>query len=224
MSVFRIYVEKKKEFAVEANGVLADLKTVLQIKNLDGVRVLNRYDVEGISEEIFESAKATVFSEPQVDVIYDELPEAKNELVFATEYLPGQFDQRADSCAQCISLLAACDQPTVKTARIFYLAGALTDEDFAKIKAYLVNPVESREASLEKYTSLKTNYTIPTEVATMAGFIGFSEAELSAFIKDNGLAMDLADILFCQKYFKDEEKRNPTITEIKMIDTYWSDH
>lgn len=225
MPVYRIYVEKKEPFAVEARSILSDLKTSLQLEKLQGIRVINRYDVEGISEETFQKAQRTVFSEPSIDDIYFDCPKpANNEHIFAIEYLPGQFDQRADSCAQCIQILVQGDRPVVKNARVYVVTGDLTEEEIGKIKAYLINPVESREASLEPYDSLDMKYEVKTNVETLDGFIDLNEDGLASFIKQYGLAMDLDDIRFCQSYFKDTEKRNPTITEIRMIDTYWSDH
>ena len=224
MSVFRIYVEKKEEFAVEANHVLSDIKTALSINGLEKVRLLNRYDVEGLSKEVFEQATKTILSEPAVDIVYLEIPECENSRVFAIEYLPGQFDQRADSAAQCISLMTQDKRPLVKNARVYILCGEISDVDFDRIKSYLINPVESREASLEKLDTLSVNYEIPTTVEVLDGFIDLDEKGLADFIANYGLAMDLDDIKFCQSYFKDTEKRNPTITEIRMIDTYWSDH
>ena len=225
MSVYRIYVEKKPEFAVEASGVLSDLRTALMLDCVSGVRIINRYDVEHIEPSDFENARYTIFSEPQVDVTYDELPEfGPDAKVFAVEYLPGQFDQRADSCAQCISLSTAKEQPVVRTARIFVLSGDISAETLDTIKHYLVNPVESRLASLEKPATLDARYEIPTEVETLAGFTALDAEGLSDFIRRYGLAMDTDDIAFCQRYFCEEERRDPTITEIRMIDTYWSDH
>ncbi len=223
MSVFRVYVEKKEEFAVEANHVLSDIKTALSIQNLEKVRLLNRYDVEGLSQEAFAAATRTILSEPAVDVTYSELPETSGK-VFAIEYLPGQFDQRADSAAQCISIMTQDKRPLVKNARVYLLEGTLTEEEFDRIKTYLINPVESREASLDTLDTLNVTYDTPTSVETLEGFTTLDEAGLNAFVKNYGLAMDLDDIKFCQSYFKDTEKRDPTITEIRMIDTYWSDH
>ena len=223
MSVFRVYVEKKEEFAVEANHVLSDIKTALSIQNLEKVRLLNRYDVEGLSEEAFSAATRTILSEPAVDVIYSELPETSGK-VFAIEYLPGQFDQRADSAAQCISIMTQDKRPLVKNARVYLLDGELTEEEFAKIKAYLINPVESREASLETLDTLNVTYDTPNSVETLKGFTALDEAGLKAFVNHYGLAMDLDDIKFCQSYFKETEQRDPTITEIRMIDTYYIFH
>ncbi|MCQ2459614.1 MAG: phosphoribosylformylglycinamidine synthase [Ruminococcus sp.] len=224
MSVFRIYVEKKPEFAVEAQSVLSDIRTALRYE-IENVRILNRYDADKLSEEVFEAAVNTVFSEPAVDVVYREMPELKeNQRVFAVEYLPGQFDQRADSCEQCIQILRQGERCRVRNARVYIIDGVISDEDFAKIKSYIINPVESREASLETVKSLDTNYEIPTTVEVLEGFTQLNAHGLHAFIEKFGLAMDYDDICFCQEYFKNEEHRDPTITEIRMIDTYWSDH
>ncbi len=224
MSVYRIYVEKKPAFAVEADSTRRDIKASLGI-SLSSLRLFNRYDVEGIDEAAFEMASKTIFSEPPVDTISMELPAlGENQRVLAVEYLPGQFDQRADSCEQCIQLMTQGDRPTVRNARIYLLEGALTEEQFAAIKNHLINPVEAREASLEKADTLKTEYEIPTAVKTLSGFTGLDEQGLADFVANYGLAMDLDDIKFCQDYFKNTEHRDPTITEIRMIDTYWSDH
>ena len=224
MSVYRIYVEKKPQFAVEGKAVLSDLKTALQIKGIEDVRIVNRYDAEGITKENFEKATPTVFSEPPVDDVYYSLPEIKaDEKMFATEFLPGQFDQRADSAAQCIQMLCQGERPTVKYAKLYILKGDISDDDFTKIKHYLINAVEARECGFEQYETLDVKYDIPKDVAVLDGFIGLSEDELAEFIKKYALAMDLGDIKFCQEYFK-KEQRDPTLTEIRMIDTYWSDH
>ena len=224
MSVFRIYVEKKPEFAVEAQPVLNDVQTALRL-SISGIRILNRYDADNLSQEDFEAAVNTVFSEPAVDVTYTELPKLSgSERVFAVEYLPGQFDQRADSCEQCIQILRQGERCRVKNARVYIISGNITDAEFDKLKSYLINPVESREASLETFKTLDTKYDIPTTVEELEGFIMLNDAGLNAFIEKFGLAMDFDDIKFCQDYFRNTEKRNPTITEIRMIDTYWSDH
>ena len=224
MPVFRIYVEKKPEFAVEAQSVMSDVKTALRL-DLTNLRILNRYDADKLSREDFSAAVNTVFSEPAVDVVYDELPALEEgDRIFAVEYLPGQFDQRADSCEQCIQILRQGERCRVKNARVYIVSGALTDEDFDKLKSYIINPVESREASLDTVKALDTNYDIPTTVEELEGFINLNALGLHAFVDKFGLAMDYDDIKFCQDYFRNEEKRNPTITEIRMIDTYWSDH
>ncbi|WP_028505900.1 phosphoribosylformylglycinamidine synthase [Ruminococcus sp. FC2018] len=225
MSVYRIYVEKKPEFAVEASSLIGDIKSALGLEELEGLRVINRYDAEGMSKEDFDLATPVVFSEPAVDHTYDHLPQLRdNEFVFAVEYLPGQFDQRADSCAQCISLLTGGKRPTIRSARIYIVTGNLSDEQVAQIKSYMINPVESREASLETFETLDIKYAIPTTVETIDGFIYSTDDDLKDMLGELGLAMDLDDIRFCRDYFRDTEKRNPTITEIRMIDTYWSDH
>lgn len=225
MSVFRIYVEKKPTFDIEAKSVRNDLNATLGLNGISNVRVINRYDVEGIGEDVFNMAIKNVFSEPAVDKTFFTLPELeKSDCVFATEYLPGQFDQRSDSCEQCIQLMTQGDRPTVKTAKVYIISGNISDEQLNSVKHYIINPVESREASLDTVDTLKTNYSIPTKVVTLVGFTTLSNNELSEFIAEHGLAMDRDDIEFCQKYFRDTEHRDPTITEIKMIDTYWSDH
>ena len=225
MSVYRIYVEKKPEYAVEATSLINGIKSALGLSGLEGLRVINRYDAQGLSKEDFALAAPVVFSEPAVDITYDHLPELRdNDFVFSVEFLPGQFDQRADSCAQCISLLTGGKRPAVRSATIYIVTGNLSDEEIAQIKSYMINPVESREASLETFETLDVQYTIPTTVETVDGFIYSTDDDLKAMIDELGLAMDLDDIRFCRDYFRDSEKRNPTITEIRMIDTYWSDH
>ena len=221
--VYRIYVEKKPGFDGEAQSLRNELVSLLGIKELSGLRLLNRYDVEGIDEALFEQCVPTVFSEPPVDNTYAELPTADGCVSFAVEYLPGQFDQRADSAAECIQLISQGERPLVRSARVYLLEGTLTDEQLAEIKKYVINPVEAREASLDTKATLKMEYPVPTEVAVLDGFNELDEEGLKKFIDEKGLAMDLGDIKFCQEYFR-SEKRDPTITEIKMIDTYWSDH
>ncbi len=224
MAVYRIYVEKKAEYGVEEKSVMEDIRTALQIESVKQVRIINRYDAEEITEENFNRAIPTVFSEPPVDNVYNELPEIKdNQRIFAVEFLPGQFDQRADSAAQCIQMLCRGDRPVVKYAKIYILSGNITDDEFNRIKHYLINAVEARECGLEKYQTLKIKYDIPTEVAVLDGFLDLDDKGLDDFVKKYGLAMDDDDIKFCQNYFK-SENRCPTITEIRMIDTYWSDH
>ncbi len=220
--VYRIFVEKKDELAHEAHSLLSELNNLLGMKNVESVRLLNRYDAENITKEIFDEAVASVFSEPQLDIATSEL-DTRGGYVFAVEYLPGQFDQRADSAAQCIQIMSCGERPTIRTAKIYIIGGKLTDEDVAAIKKYVINPVEAREASLEKPETLKMEYDIPTSVANVDGFIKMTDDELAGLIKSLGLAMDIDDIKFCRSYFA-SEKRDPTITEIKMIDTYWSDH
>lgn len=220
--VYRIYVEKKKELAHEAAGLLKDINGLLQIDSVKDVRILNRYDVDNIDEELFKYAVGTVFSEPQLDIATEDF-EANGGLVFAVEFLPGQFDQRADSAAQCIQIISQGERPRVKTAKVYILEGNISEKEIAEIKKYVVNPVEARIASLEKPETLETKYDIPTTVATLDGFINLDRCGLEKFVAEYGLAMDIDDITFCQNYFKGEN-RNPTITEIRMIDTYWSDH
>ena len=220
--VYRIYVEKKDGLQNEANALLGELKAFLGINSVEKIRIFNRYDAENITKELFDYAVKTVFSEPQLDNASKSI-DINDAIVFATEFLPGQFDQRADSAAQCIQLISQGEKPVIQSAKVYALYGSISDDELAKIKKYVINPVEAREASLEEKSTLKTEYDIPTEVKTLDGFIELDEAGLSDFVKSYGLAMDLDDIKFCQAYFK-TEKRNPTITEIRMIDTYWSDH
>ena len=221
--VYRIYVEKKAELAHEAHTLHNELCQLVGIKGLEGVRVLNRYDVENIDEELFEKTVDTVFSEPQLDVVTKEL-DADGGKVFAVEYLPGQYDQRADSAAQCIQIISCGERPTIRTAKVYVLLGNISDEDVNEIKKYVINAVESREASLDKPETLAIEYAIPETVATVDGFIDLDEAGMSALLDKLGLAMDIDDLKFLQNYFKNEEKRDPTITEIRVVDTYWSDH
>ena len=220
--VCRVYVEKKPGYDHEAAALQTELTSFLGIGGLKALRILNRYDVENIDPQLFEKAVSNVFSEPMVDRVYSALPEHRG-IVFAAEYLPGQFDQRADSAAQCIQLLARCERPTVRTALVYILEGDLNDADVQAVKRHVINPVERREASLEPVRTLKVDYDIPTSVETMNGFIDYTPQQLSEFIEKYALAMDVADIAFCQQYFR-SERRDPTLTEIRMIDTYWSDH
>lgn len=221
--VSRVYVEKKPGFDVEAQQLCSELHSILGIDGLAGLRLVNRYDVEGISDELFAQCVPTVFSEPQSDIAATEMPDADGAVVFAVEYLPGQFDQRADSASECIQLISQGERPEVRSAKVYMLAGDLTEADVEAIKRYVINPIEAREASLEMRETLHMAQPVPAMVETVDGFLGLDEAGLASFIAERGLAMDLADIVFCQQYFA-EEGRNPTITEIKMIDTYWSDH
>jgi len=220
--VYRVYVEKKPGQTHEADGLLREVQDFLQIKGLSAVRVLNRYDVENLDKQLFDYAVSTVFSEPQVDDVTFTVPEGQ--VVFAVEPLPGQFDQRADSAAQCIQILGQCDRPTVRSAKVYVLAGELSEADIAAIKKHVINPVECREASLELPETLAVEYAIPEKVATVEGFIAMDDAALAALLDKLGLAMDLEDLKFLQNYFKNDEGRDPTITEIRVVDTYWSDH
>ena len=224
MSVYRVYVEKKAPLAVEAQGVLSDIHSSLGIGGVTGVRILNRYDVEDITPEDFELAKKTILSEPQVDEVYDELPAfGAQDKVFAVQFLPGQFDQRADSAVQCIQLATQHDRPTVASAKVYVISGA-SEEELSRIKKNLINPVESMESPLEPVQTLHTPFDVPADVAVLEDFNNLDQKGLEDFIAHYGLAMDLGDITFCQQYFQETEKRAPTITEIRMIDTYWSDH
>ena len=223
--VRRIFVEKKSGFDVEAKSLYRDLKYNLGIGALKNVRIINRYDVEGMSEEEFENSKRTIFSEPPVDEVYDEKIDIdENSRVIAIEYLPGQYDQRADSAAQCVQILTHGERPNVKVAKLVVLDGEITDSEFDRIKGYLINPVESQEASMEKPDSLDVEVNVPEDVKVLTGFINKSHDELVSFMNEMGLAMSIEDLKFCQLYFRDTEKRDPTYTEIKVIDTYWSDH
>ena len=219
--VYRVYVEKKAGFDHEAQSLLNEVRSLLGIESVTGLRLLNRYDVEGISRELFDSCVPTVFSEPPVDAVYDSLPAA--DATFAVEYLPGQFDQRASSASECIQLISQGERPQVRTARVYLLTGHIPAEDMERIKKYVINPVEAREASLETVDTLQVDYPVPADVEVLKGFLELDEQGLKDFIAQRGLAMDEADIAFCQQYFR-YEHREPTITEIKMIDTYWSDH
>ena len=219
--VYRVYVEKRPGLAVEAEALLSDIRHFLGITSISGLRILNRYDVENIDRALFDEAKTTVFSEPQVDVTYDALPTADH--VFGVEYLPGQYDQRADSAAQCIQIISQKPRPTVRTAKIYLINGDPTADELAAIRKYVINPVEAREADLSEKETLATKYDIPADVAVMDGFLALDREGLAAFVKQYGLAMDTDDLAFLQAYFR-SENREPTITEIRMTDTYWSDH
>ncbi len=220
--VYRVYVEKKKELANEAKGLLNEARNLLGISSLKDVRIFNRYDAENITGELFDYAIKTVFSEPQLDIATPEI-ETGDATVFASEYLPGQFDQRADSAAQCIQIISRGERPVIRSAKVYALYGELSDKDITEIKKYVINPVEAREAALTLPDTLAVKYDIPTTVKTLDGFLSLDRAGLEKLVKDMGLAMDADDIAFCQNYFK-SENREPTITEIRMIDTYWSDH
>ncbi|MBU3112600.1 phosphoribosylformylglycinamidine synthase [Clostridium lacusfryxellense] len=223
--IYRLYVEKKANYDVEGKKILRDIKINLGISGLDGLRLVSRYDIMGISEEQYLKSRNTIFSEPTVDDIYDEELDIKSgEIMFAIEFLPGQYDQRADSAAQCIQILTQMDKHIVKTARIIILSGNITKIELNKIKEYCINAVDSREASLEKQKDLEQSYKKPEQVKVVESFINKSDMELAEFLKENGLAMSFEDLKYCSEYFRETEKRNPTITEIKVIDTYWSDH
>ena len=221
--VFRVYVEKKQGFDVEARQLENELKTILGITGLTGLRIVNRYDVEDISQNLFDQAITTVFSEPQVDNASVDMPDFGGSTVFAVEFLPGQFDQRADSASECIQLISQGERPIVRSAKIYALEGDLDNQAVEQIKQYVINPVEAREASLEPKNTLKVQVAKPAKVEVIAGFDELDDEGLQQFIDERGLAMDLADAKVCQEYFHGEH-REPTITEIKVIDTYWSDH
>ncbi len=220
--VFRVFVEKKEGFDNEARTLLSDCRELLGIKGASRLRVINRYDVEDIDAALFEECIDKVFSEPQLDVASFEL-DTTGARAFAVEYLPGQFDQRADSAAQCIQLISMGRRPVIRTAKVYLVYGEITENEFYELKKYVLNPVESREASFELPATLKDSYTAPKDVETLDGFTRLDEDGLKAFIAERGLAMDADDIKFCRDYFA-SERRDPTLTEIRMIDTYWSDH
>lgn len=222
--VKRVFVEKKLGFNTEALNLLNNFRENLQLENLKNLWIFNRYDVSHISSEDFEKAVTNVFSEPNQDYVYLDKIDVSDNKVFAVEFLPGQYDQRADSAAQCIQIITGKEKPPVKYARVIILAGQLSDEDVKKIKEYYINPVDSREAELEKPLTLDEEYPEPQDVETVENFTYKSKEEIEDYRKQMGLAMSTEDLLFCQEYFKNSEKRNPTLTEIKVIDTYWSDH
>ena len=223
--VTRVFVEKKQGFNIEAQQLLADLKGNLGVQGLEEVRILNRYDVSGLSPEQFEAAARTILSEPNMDAVYGEDFSLPGEYrVFATEYLPGQYDQRADSAAQCVQLLTQGERPAVATAKVIGLKGQVTEEDFEKVKHYLINPVESREASQEKPATLEMQVQVPPDVARVTGFTQWDQAQMKEYFDSMGFAMTLSDLEFCRDYFRDQEHRDPTVTELRVIDTYWSDH
>ncbi|MBQ1619511.1 MAG: phosphoribosylformylglycinamidine synthase, partial [Oscillospiraceae bacterium] len=220
--VYRVYVEKKPELANEAKALCSDAKSLLGISALENVRIINRYDAENISEELFDYAVKTVFSEPQLDIAGADVDLA-GAAVFAVEYLPGQFDQRADSAAQCIQIISQGERPLIRSAKVYALYGDLTADEIAEIKKYVINPVEAREAALGKPETLRMDYAVPADVAVLEGFRALDDKALSELVAKLGLSMDLDDLRFCRDYFRSED-RDPTITEIRMIDTYWSDH
>ena len=220
--VYRIFVEKKAGLDNEARTLLSDARTLLGIQGLEKVRLLNRYDAENISRELFDYAVKTVFSEPQLDIA-SEAPDLSGAAVFAVEYLPGQFDQRADSASQCIQIISQGERPLVRSAKVYALYGDLSEAELQAIRHYVINPVEAREAALEKPETLAVQYELPETVETLTGFNSLSRTELEGFVRRYGLAMDADDIAFCQEYFR-SEGREPTITEVRVLDTYWSDH
>ena len=223
--VKRVYVEKKPDYAVKAKELAEELQSYLFLKDIQNVRVLIRYDVENVSEETYEKAKGTVFSEPPVDYIYEEkFPMEEGDRVFSVEYLPGQFDQRADSAVQCLQLLNEKEEPIIRSATTYVLSGDITDEEFARIKEYCINPVDSRETDETKPETLVMEYEEPADVSVFDGFKDMPEEELKALYDSLGLAMTFKDFLHIQNYYRGEEHRDPTMTEIRVLDTYWSDH
>ena len=224
-SVKRIFVEKKTPYAVKAKELKSEIAGYLGIEGVTEVRVFHRYDVENISPDIFEIACGKVFSEPPVDILYHETIEVPQDgNVFSVEYLPGQFDQRADSALQCIQFLKEDEDPIIKTAVTYLIEGNITPEEFEKIKSYCINPVDSRESQMEKPKTLVTSYDEPRAVKIMEGFLNLESEERKALHESLGLAMTLQDLEHIQEYFREEEKRDPSITEIRVLDTYWSDH
>ena len=220
--VYRVYVEKKPGLDQEARALLNDARGLLGIRSLTKVRLFNRYDAEGLSRELFDSAIRTVFSEPQLDLASESI-DPGDALVFAVEYLPGQFDQRADSAAQCIQILSQGERPLVRSAKVYALYGDLSPEELEEIKKYVINPVEAREAALGRPETLAMQYELPESVETLEGFRELPREELEALGRRLGLAMDGDDFAFCQEYFR-SEGRDPSITEVRVLDTYWSDH
>ena len=222
--VRRVYVEKKPAFAVKAKELQAEIKSYLGISSVTGVRELIRYDIENISEETYKKALVTVFSEPPVDMVFEETFELGNAKTFSVEYLPGQFDQRADSAEQCVKLLNEDEEPVIRTATTYVIEGDVTEEQLEAIKHHCINPVDSRETGLEKPETLVQNFEEPADVASFAGFEDMPEAQLKELYSSLNLAMTFKDFLHIQKYFKNEEHRDPSVTEIRVLDTYWSDH
>ncbi|MBQ9580608.1 MAG: phosphoribosylformylglycinamidine synthase, partial [Lachnospiraceae bacterium] len=224
MSVRRLYVEKKPEYAVMASELLSEIKSYLLINSVDKVRVLIRYDVENISDKTYEKAIKTVFSEPPVDTVIEENLDTDGAFVFSVEYLPGQYDQRADSAEQCVKFLDEKEEPVIKTAVTYMIYGKLTDKEKNAIKAHCINPVDSRETSLDKPSTLISNYDEPDDVIVFTGFADMSDDKLKELYDSLSLAMTYKDFLHIQNYYKNEEHRDPTMTEIRVLDTYWSDH
>jgi phosphoribosylformylglycinamidine synthase len=223
--IYRVYIEKKEGFDAEASNLYRDIVEFLEISNLKKLRMLYRYDVQGIDENAYKMAKETIFSDPPQDIIYDdEFPFENSDFIFAVEYLPGQYDQRADSAAQCIQILTQKEAPLTRTAKIIILSGSLSGNEIEAVKKFCINPVDSREAILEKPQTLEQHVKKPQPVKTLTGFIHFNDDQLKHMLSELGLAMNMADLKHCQSYFKKDEQRDPTITELKLLDTYWSDH
>ena len=221
--VYRIFVEKKPGLDNEARGLLSEAKNLLGIEALENIRLFNRYDAENITEELFNYCVQTVFSEPQLDTASAQI-DLPGAYVFAVEALPGQYDQRDDSAAQCIQIISQGERPLIRTAKVYALYGNLSEADIAALKKHVINAVESREAALDKPETLAIEYAAPQSVATIEGFTAMDDSALANLLDEKGLAMDLDDLKFLQTYFRDEEHRDPTITEIRVVDTYWSDH
>jgi len=222
--VYRVFVEKRKEYRVEAQEVLNNLKSQLNISGLKDLSIVHRYDVQGISEDVLKEGISIILSEPMVDNVILEEYETGNDKVFAIEYLPGQYDQRADACEQCFQILTGEKNVKVKCAKLIVLKGDVNNEDVNKIQKYMINPVDQRLASLEKVSDLTDEAPVIDKVPVIEGFISFSDEQLKDYIKNNGMAMNYDDLKVTQDYFKNEEHRNPTETELKVLDTYWSDH
>lgn len=221
----RIFVEKKTNCAIEASSILKDIKENLNISNLENVRILNCYDFLGVSDNDYELCKTTIFSEPPVDNIYEEKFDVlENEICFAVKYLKGQFDQRADSCNQCVQIVSVGTAPLIEVSKFFVLKGDITKSELQKIKNYCINPVDSTEVALDKPTDINNKTTPPEKIKIHKGFILKNKEELNVFLQELSLAMSISDLILCQQYFKNTEKRDPSYTEIKVIDTYWSDH
>ena len=223
-NVRRVYVEKKPAYAVAAKELQSEIKSYLGIKTVTGVRVFIRYDIENVSEETYQKALGTVFSEPPVDEVYEEKIELGDAKVFSVEYLPGQFDQRADSAEQCLKLLKEDEEPIIRSATTYVISGDITEEQLEAIKNHCINPVDSRETGMEKPETLVTEFEEPADVIIFDGFVDMEEGKLKELYDSLGLAMTFKDFLHIQNYFKKEEKRNPSMTEIRVLDTYWSDH
>ncbi len=223
--VRRVFVEKKPEFAVAAKELRHEIRHYLGIQDVTGVRVLIRYDVENISEETFEKACGGVFAEPPVDILYkEEFPVNEGDRSFSVEYLPGQFDQRADSAEQCIRFIKEDEAPVIRTATTYVIEGGISDGKLSAIRNHCINPVDSREAQAEKPETLVTVFDEPEDIKVFAGFCGMREPELKELYDSLGLAMTFKDFLHIQNYYKGEEQRDPSMTEIRVLDTYWSDH
>ena len=223
-SVRRIYVEKRPEFAIQAKELQSEIRSYLGMKTVTGVRVLTRYDMENISEETYQKALMTVFSEPPVDEVYEETFDLQGGLAFSVEYLPGQYDQRADSAEQCVKLLNENEQPVIRSATTYVIAGEVNEAQMEAIKKHCINPVDSRETGWDKPETLKDKFEDPEDIKIFDGFQQMSRDELKTLYDSLGLAMTFKDFLHIQNYFKGEEHRDPSMTEIRVLDTYWSDH